>query len=238
MTRYRRALSSSARSLFIVACAVGIVACTAGASRGRRPTGQSSTLANPSTSVAFTTRPPLSVPHGDTGDGGPPDGAEDAPVTVPAGLTDGASVVAALEAQRGDRPIALYWRELLLHAAAADAYLYINDLARTDLDAGLRERTAERALAALRLTEVWHPGDARPELANFESVAEELTTRLTGAAGVDVLATNAARSIEGPGLVDVLIVYRPTYADGSSDRTDRLVVVLDPTFAITNAYYF
>jgi len=225
-------------SLVIVSFAVAIVACNAPPSGGPRPPAPGLTLANPSTSVVFTTQPPSGGPQGDTGDGGPPDGAEDAPVTVPAGVTDGAAVVDTLEAQRGNRPIALYWRGLLLHAAAADAYLYINDPAKTDLDAGLRSGAAARALAALRLTETWRPGAARPELPNFESVAEELTTRTTGAASLEVLATNAARSTEGPGLVEVLIVYRPIYADGSTDRTNRLVVVLDPTLAINNAYYF
>lgn len=238
MIRYNRLVSRLAWSLVTVVFTMEVAACSAPPSGGRPPTGRVSTLANPSTSAVSTSQPPSSGPHGDSGDGGPPAGAEVAPVTVPAGVTDGTAVVAALESQRGNRQIALFWRHLLLHGAAGDAYLYINDLARTDLDAGLRSRAAERALAALRLTETWRPGDARPELPNFVSVAQELTTRTTDAAGVELLAINAARSTEGSGLIEVLIVYRPTYAESPTDRTNRLVVVLDPTLVITNAYYF
>ncbi len=32
--------------------------------------------------------------------------------------------------------------------------------------------------------------------------------------------------------------YQPAYADGSTDRTLRLIVVLDAALKINNAYYF
>jgi len=147
--------------------------------------------------------------------------------------------VAALEAQRNGRPIAVYWRELLLHGEApSDAYLYINDVTKTDLDAGLRGRASDKALAALKLTETWHTGDPRPSLPDFVSVAQELATRPKRAADIDILASNAARSTEGPTHIDVVVVYQPTYDGGSTGRTERLVVILDSALTITNAYYF
>ncbi|MGI8778090.1 MAG: hypothetical protein ACR2LJ_12100 [Acidimicrobiales bacterium] len=157
---------------------------------------------------------------------------------MPAGLATPAAIVAALEAQRGQRLVAVYWRELLLHGVAADAYLYINDPTKTDLDVDERRQSTDKALAAMKLTETWHKGDPRPELPNFESVSQELATRAQRSAGVEMLASNAARSTEGPEQIDVVVVYRPTYADGSTDRTSRLVVVLDTALKITNAYYF
>lgn len=169
--------------------------------------------------------------------GGRPPNEGPAPVTVPA-ATPPADVVGVVEAQRGGRSVALYWRHLLLHGSATDAYLYINDPAKSDLDPTLRARAVDTALAALNLTETWRAGQPRPELPNFTSVAEELTTRSDGTASVEVLAANAARSVEGPDLIDVVIVYRPIYTDGSTDRTNRLVVVMDASFKVTNAYYF
>lgn len=222
----------------VLALAVAGTACSASRSTGAaRAPGRPPTSSTPSTSNVSTPQPPSDTPAG-TGDGGPPDGTAETPVTVPAGVTAPGAVVDALEAQRGGRPVALYWRHLLLHGAPTDAYLYINDLARTDLGADVRNPAADKALAALTLTETWSSGDARPELPNFESVAHELTTRATTAASIEVLASNAARSTEDPNLIDALIVYRPIYPDGSSDRTNRLVVVLNATLDITNAYYF
>jgi hypothetical protein len=186
----------------------------------------------------FAEPPPTPQPRlGDSGDGGSPDGADAAPVTVPAGADAPGDIVAALEAQRAGRPIALYWRHLLLHGTPSDAYLYIND-SKTDIDLSVRNRAVDVALAALKLTETWHKGQPRPHLPDFDSVARELTTRKQVATSVDVLAINAAGSTEGDELIDASIVYRPLYADGSSDRTNRLVVVMDPTLAIVNAYFF
>ncbi len=132
----------------------------------------------------------------------------------------------------------MYWRELLLHGVAADAYLYINDPTKTDLDTDLRRRPTDKAIAAMKLTETWHKGDPRPELPNFESVSQELATRAQRSTGVEILASNAARSTEGPDRIDVVVVYRPTYAEAPTDRTNRLVVVVDSALDITNAYYF
>ncbi|HEX8771302.1 MAG TPA: hypothetical protein VF711_11100 [Acidimicrobiales bacterium] len=177
------------------------------------------------------------MPPAEPGQDVAPDGGAQPRVIVPA-ATPTAEIVAVLEAQRSDRAFALYWRHLLLHGTPSDAYLYINDPAKSDLDPTVRASAVDRALDALSLTETWRAGQPRPVLPDFESVAEELTTRTSDTAKVDVLAANAARSVEGPDLLDVLIVYRPIYPDGSTDRTNRLVVVIDATFKVTNAYYF
>jgi hypothetical protein len=171
------------------------------------------------------------------GQDGPPDGGGQPRVMIPA-ATPTAEIVAVLEAQRSDRAFARYWRHLLLHGTPSDAYLYINDPAKSDLDPTVRGSAVDRALDSLNLTETWRAGQPRPVLPDFESIAEELTTRGHDTTRVDVLAANAARSVESPDLVDVLIVYRPIYTDGSADRTNRLVVVMDATFKVTNAYYF
>lgn len=228
-----------AAALVMAAVIALLCACTASprsdASRPRQPA---------TTTVGAAIRPSLydqpgasSLPAGDTGDGGSPDGIDAAPVTVPAGSAGAGEIVAALEAQRAGRPIALYWRHLLLHGTPSDAYLYINQ-AKSDLDPALRARAVDDALVALKLTETWHSGQPRPQLPDFDSVARELTTRRRVPTSVEVLASSAAHSTEGGLLIDVVIVYRPIYADGSADRTNRLVVVMDSSLTVINAYFF
>jgi hypothetical protein len=228
---------NSARPLMATVL-VCLVACSpprsSGATSESRPQPAASQLP---TSVASDARPKAATRPADPGQGALLDGGGQPLVTVPGG-TSTAEIVAALEAQRRDRAIALYWRHLLLHGTPSDAYLYINDPARSDVDHTVRDGAVGRALDALNLTETWRAGQPRPVLPNFESVAEELTTRSNDTARVVVLAANAARSVEGPDLVDVLIVYRPIYTDGSTNRTNRLVVAMDATFEVTNAYYF
>ncbi len=228
---------NSARPL-MAAVLVCFVACSpprsSGATSKSRPQPAASQLP---TSIASDARPTAATRPADASQGALLDGGAQPRVTVPGG-TSPAEMVAVLEAQRGDRAFALYWRHLLLHGTPSDAYLYINDPATSDLDPTVRASAVDRALDALNLTETWRGGQPRPVLPDFESIAEELTTRSNDTARVDVLAANAARSVEGPDLVDVLIVYRPIYKDGSTDRTNRLVLVMDATFKVTNAYYF
>lgn len=223
----------------IVLAAVAMAACAPGPSATAPSTSTTTMPGVIDTSPLFGGQPPTSQPAtGEEGDGGSPDGSDAAPVTVPAGVSTPAEVVSALEAQRTSRPFALYWRHLLLHGTASDAYAYINDPSKTDLDGPTRARVVDQAIAALELTETWHSGQPRPQLPDFDSVARELTTRKQVASSIDVLAANAARSTDDAELIDALIVYRPVYADGSSDRTNRLVIVMTPPSSIVNAYFF